>query len=159
MTIGAKEFWQTLGQRAVGVTIVTAQGSDGPAGFLGLSATHITANPPSMLVSIDNSTSALAAVLHRRHFAVNYLPAEAQSLADMFGGKTQAKGADRFDPVQWGALVSGAPVFKKALGVVDCTLVDTVRYESTTIALGRVVGLQHGEGKPLVFFRGQYLTL
>jgi flavin reductase (DIM6/NTAB) family NADH-FMN oxidoreductase RutF len=159
MTIGAKEFWQALGQRAVGVTIVTAQGSDGPAGFLGLSATHITANPPSMLVSIDGNTSALAAVLHGGHFAVNYIPADAQALADMFGGKTQAKGADRFDPSQWATLASGAPVFKKALGVIDCTLVDTVGYEHTTIALGRVVSLQHGEGKALVFFRGQYVTL
>jgi flavin reductase (DIM6/NTAB) family NADH-FMN oxidoreductase RutF len=63
----------TLGERAIGATIVTAQGADGPAGFLGLSATHVCADPPSMLVSIDRKTSALAAVLHGHHFAINYL--------------------------------------------------------------------------------------
>jgi hypothetical protein len=36
--IDAKTFWRTLGERAIGATIVTAQGADGPAGFLGLSA-------------------------------------------------------------------------------------------------------------------------
>jgi len=62
--IDAKTFWRTLGERAIGATIVTAQGADGPAGFLGLSATHVCADLPSMLVSIDRKTSALAAVLH-----------------------------------------------------------------------------------------------
>ena len=57
--IDAKTFWRTLGERAIGATIVTAQGADGPAGFLGLSATHVCADPPSMLVSIDRKTSAL----------------------------------------------------------------------------------------------------
>ena len=40
-TIDAKTFWRTLGERAIGATIVAAQGADGPAGFLGLSATHV----------------------------------------------------------------------------------------------------------------------
>ena len=72
--IDPKTFWRTLGQRAIGSTIVTARSSEGPAGFLGLSATHITADPPLMLVSIDKRTAALAAVLASRHFAVNFLP-------------------------------------------------------------------------------------
>ena len=76
--IDARTFWRTLGERAIGATIVTAQGADGPAGFLGLSATHVCADPPSMLVSIDRKTSALAAVLHGHHFAINYLGRDAR---------------------------------------------------------------------------------
>ena len=49
-TIDVKSFWQAIGQRAIGATIVTAAGSGGPAGLLGLSATHVTADPPTMLV-------------------------------------------------------------------------------------------------------------
>ncbi|HWK97012.1 MAG TPA: hypothetical protein VNR39_16475 [Pseudolabrys sp.] len=64
--IDSKRFWQTLGERATGVTIVTARGSAGPAGFLGLSASHVCADTPTMLLSIDDSTSALAAVLESR---------------------------------------------------------------------------------------------
>src|SRR5947199_10741765 len=90
--IDAKTFWRALGERAVGATIVTAQGADGPAGFLGLSATHICADPPSMLVSIDNKTAALGAVLQGRHFAINYLGRDGRALADMFAGKSAAKG-------------------------------------------------------------------
>ena len=105
--IDAKTFWRVLGQRAVGATIVTAQGADGPAGFLGLSATHICADPPSMLVSIDSKTAALGAVLHGRHFAINYLGRDARALADTFAGKSAAKGSARFEPGLWGTLTSG----------------------------------------------------
>lgn len=160
MTIDAKTFWRILGERATGVPIVTAQGSEGPAGFLGLSATHVTADPPTMLVSIDDRTSALAAVLHSRHFAINYLPANAQDIADAFSGKSTHKGAERFDPARWQTLATGAPVFKEAIGAVDCELVESVRYGSTTIAIGRVVdAVSKSTGKPLFYFRGKYLAL
>ena len=85
--IDAKAFWSAVGQRAMGVSVVTAKGPDGPAGFLGLSTAHVCANPPTMLVSIDKTTSALAAVLAGRHFAINYLAHDQQAIADMFGGK------------------------------------------------------------------------
>ena len=133
--IDAKVFWRVLGERAVGATIVTAQGADGPAGFLGLSATHVCADPPTMLVSIDRKTSALAAVLQARHFAINYLGRDSQAVADTFGGKTAAKGADRFEPGRWGTLSTGAPVFNDALGVLDCTLETTVEHFATTSPL------------------------
>jgi flavin reductase (DIM6/NTAB) family NADH-FMN oxidoreductase RutF len=156
--IDAKTFWQVLGQRPIGVSIVTARGPDGPAGFLALSASHVTADPPSMLVSIDDRTSALAAVLHGRHFAVNYLPADAKAVAEMFGGRTESKGADRFAPEEWESLESGAPVFKRAIAAIDCALANSFRYSSTTIAVGRVVAARSGGGTPLVFQRGQFST-
>src|SRR6202048_4968548 len=94
--IDPKTFWRTLGQRAIGSTIVTARSRAGAAGFLGLSAPHTPADPPLMLVSIDKRTAALAAVLASRHFAVNFLPHDARALAESFGGKGELKGAARF---------------------------------------------------------------
>ena len=157
--IDAKTFWQVLGQRPIGASIVTARGANGPAGFLALSASHVTADPPSMLVSIDDRTSALAAVLHGRHFAVNYLPADAKPLAEMFGGRTESKGADRFESGDWETLETGAPAFKRAVAVIDCALASTFRYASSTIAVGRVVAARSAGGSPLVFQRGQFSSL
>src|SRR5690606_9880227 len=45
-------FWKAVGVRAVGAAIVTAEAADGPRGFLALSATHLCASPPTMMVSI-----------------------------------------------------------------------------------------------------------
>jgi len=156
-TIDAGGFWQTLGSRATGVTIVTARSSAGPAGFLGLSATHVCADPPTMLVSIDDKTSALAAVLESGAFAINYLPAEARDVADLFGFKSAVKGADRFSAGRWGELTTGSPVLADALGAFDCKVEDTCRRGTTTIVIGRVVDLtSRRDGEPLIFFRGRY---
>jgi flavin reductase (DIM6/NTAB) family NADH-FMN oxidoreductase RutF len=101
--IDARTFWRMLGMRAVGVTVITAQGEDGPAGFLALSATHVTADPPSMLVSIDDRTAALKAVQHSGHFAINYLSAADQALADSFGGR------QIIDPTRSGRSIAPSP--------------------------------------------------
>ena len=153
----AKRFWRTLGERAIGVTVVTATGKDGPAGFLALSAAHVSADPPTMLVSIDRRTSAISAVLESRHFAVNILAREHEALSESFGGKSPEKHAQRFVPEEWTTLRTGAPILRAALGAFDCELEQVVERQGVIIALGRVVdGFASGEGKPLVYFRGQY---
>lgn len=157
--IDAKSFWQAIGQRAVGATIVTAAGSGGPAGLLGLSATHVTADPPTMLVSIDNKTSALASVIEAKHFAINYLPRDAEDIVELFSGKSPLKGADRFEAVRWGTLATGAPVYNGAVGVIDCTLDEVIERHGVAIVLGRVAGFKADpDTAPLVYFRGGYLT-
>jgi flavin reductase (DIM6/NTAB) family NADH-FMN oxidoreductase RutF len=158
-TIDAKTFWRALGQRAIGSTVVTARGEDGPAGFLGLSASHICADPPLMLASIDKRTSALAAVLSARHFAVNFLPSDAAEIADLFGGKGALKGAARFETARWQTLTTGAPVLATALGAMDCVLEEAIERHGVSIVIGRVVDTLIGSGRnPLIHFGGGYLT-
>jgi flavin reductase (DIM6/NTAB) family NADH-FMN oxidoreductase RutF len=157
--IDARTFWRTLGERATGMTIVTANGSDGPVGFLGLSATHVTAVPATLLVSIDRKTTALGAVMVSRHFAVNYLPANAQSVADAFSGKTGMSGSARFREGDWTTLVTGAPVFKAALGAFDCRVEDIIQRGDISIIIGTAIGaVSIGAGEPLVFFRGKSMA-
>jgi flavin reductase (DIM6/NTAB) family NADH-FMN oxidoreductase RutF len=154
--IDAKTFWRALAMRATGVVVATARGADGPAGFLALSATHVTADPPTMLVSIDKRTAALPAVLQAKHFALNFLPRADQALAEMFGGRGEARGAERFAPERWGTLVTGAPVLNDAVGAIDCALEETIERHGVVIAIGRVVEVVVREGEPLLFFRGAY---
>ncbi len=151
-------FWQAVGQRAVAATIVTARGSAGPAGFLGLSATHVCADPPTMLVSIDARTSALGAIRDSGHFAINYLPQGAENVVDLFSGKSDIKGPDRFDASSWSALATGAPVYKGAVGVMDCRLEETLERHNTILAIGQVIAIGGDtDAAPLVYFRGGYL--
>jgi flavin reductase (DIM6/NTAB) family NADH-FMN oxidoreductase RutF len=156
-TIDVKQFWQAIGQRATGSTIVTARSEDGPAGLLGLSATHLCADPPTMLVSVDRRTSALPTILKARHFALNYLSSARRALADIFGGKSDLRGADRFGTAPWGTLVTGAPILQDAVGVIDCELVETIERYNVVMILGRVVATSGDPNAvPLVHFRGGY---
>jgi flavin reductase (DIM6/NTAB) family NADH-FMN oxidoreductase RutF len=157
-TIDVKQFWQAIGQRATGSTIVTARSESGPAGLLGLSATHLCADPPTMMVSVDKRTSALPTILQARHFAINYLPSSQRELADIFGGKSDLKGADRFATAAWTSLATGAPVLQGAVGAIDCELVETIERHNVVLLLGRVVATcSDADAVPLVHFRGGYL--
>ncbi|MGA0541233.1 flavin reductase family protein [Neotabrizicola sp. VNH66] len=149
------KFWKTLGERPIGATLVTAQGPGGPVGFLGLSAAHVSANPPTMLVSIDRKSSSLPVVLESGHFAVNFLPEGQAALATMFGGK----GEKVFAEGEWDTLATGAPVFAAALGVFDCAVEKVVEHGDISIVIGTVKGVRaKGEGAPLVFHRGKFLS-
>jgi flavin reductase (DIM6/NTAB) family NADH-FMN oxidoreductase RutF len=157
--IDAKAFWTALGQRATGMTVVTADSDDGPTGFLGLSVAHVTASPPTMLVSVDRKTSALAGILSRRHFAVSFLPATAGRVADAFAGKAGLSGAARFTTGEWHVLSTGAPVYREALGVFDCTVDKIVQHGDISIIIGTVVAVaSRADGDPLIFFRGKSHT-
>ncbi|MGE0578337.1 MAG: flavin reductase family protein [Reyranella sp.] len=155
--IDAKSFWKAIGCRAIGVAIVTAKGTDGPAGFLALSATHLTASPPMMMVSIGLTTSALAAVRHGNHFAINYVPKGGDALVKEFGGSGSLKGADRFLPGAWTELKTGAPTLVDSVGVIDCRLDEMIERHGTIIALGRVVAYTSSMKDPLISFRGGYI--
>jgi len=157
--IDNKAFWTALGQRAIGMTVVTADSDEGPTGLLGLSAAHVTASPPTMVVSVDHKTSALAGIVSRQHFAVNFLPADAAKVADAFGGRAGISGAARFAVGDWDTLATGAPVYREALGVFDCTVDEVLQRGGVAIIIGKVVAVAwRMDGEPLVFFRGKNHT-
>ena len=154
--VDIKTFWRTLSERVTGVTIVTACDEFGPAGFLALSAAHVTASPPTILVSADKKTSALATILSSRHFAVNYLPAGTDAVADAFSGKGGLSGSQRFVEGQWDTLTTGAPVFTEALGAFDCVVDEVIQRGDVSIVIGRAVATRIDSSRPpLVFFRGK----
>lgn len=153
----AKQFWQVLGTRATGMTIVTTRGAGGPAGFVGLSAAHVSAQPPTMLVSLDRGTTALGPLRESGVFAINHLAADQQAVADAFA-RRGTEMAERFAAGEWQALRTGAPVLLDALGAFDCAVEDVVEREATVIVIGRVVAFAVGpERAPLIFFKGAYL--
>jgi len=155
--IDGKTFWKAIGCRAIGVAIVTARGTEGPAGFLALSATHLSASPPMMMVSIGLTTSALGAVRQGNHFAINYVPKGSEALVKEFGGGGTLKGADRFLPGAWTTLKSGAPALVDSVGVIDCQLDELIERHGAVIALGKVVAYSAGTPDPMISFRGGYL--
>jgi flavin reductase (DIM6/NTAB) family NADH-FMN oxidoreductase RutF len=150
-------FWRALGARAIGAAVVAARDASGPAGFLALSATHLSASPPMLLISIGIKTSALSTIRNARHFSINYLAESDAGLADSFGGKGSLKGADRFEPARWGSLATGAPVLHGAVGSLDCELEETIERHGAVIALGRLVAysLAGIDSAPLISFAGQ----
>jgi len=154
--IDAGTFWKTLGQRAIGVTVVTSADANGPRGLLALSASHVSADPPRLLVSVDRKTSALETIRASGAFAVNFLPDSAADLSKAFGGGSGASGAERFAGAAWTKLQTGSPVLADALGAFDCRVEQLVELDDTVVVIGRVVdAAARTDGSPLVFYRGK----
>lgn len=129
-------FWKMLSRRPVSVPIVAAEDDTGPAGLLALSVSHVSAEPPTMSVAIGKSTRALATIVRSGCFAISYLPRDASETAEIFGGRRQIEGAARFEHGAWARLVTGAPVFRRAILALDCRLEATFEFHETVIACG-----------------------
>lgn len=154
--IGVNLFWQAIGCRAVGAAIVTTSDDGLPHGFLALSATHLAALPPTIMVSIDQRTAACAHVLASRCFAVNYLSQGQASLYERFIAWDGLTGPKRFSGVEWETGLSGAPLLQGVTGVLDCRLDEHIERHGTTIAIGTLVDFRNfRERQPLVHFQGK----
>ncbi|MER2633658.1 MAG: flavin reductase family protein, partial [Rhizobiaceae bacterium] len=111
-------FWDVLGERPIGFTLVTAMG-DEPVGFVGLSVAHVSAEPPLLSVALDARNKALERIERSGAFAINFLSAANEPVARAFL-KKGASAAERFPPATWTTLVTGSPVLPDASGVFDC---------------------------------------
>jgi flavin reductase (DIM6/NTAB) family NADH-FMN oxidoreductase RutF len=156
--IDVRTFWQAVGLRAVGTAIVTAEAKEGPRGFLALSATHLCADPPMLMVSVDKKTSAFQTMVEGGHFAINYLSTDQADLAGPFGGKGDLKGADRFQLGSWTKLATGAPILEGAAGAIDCKIEEIIERFGTAIVIGRVMDFASApDVTPLISYRGKTL--
>jgi flavin reductase (DIM6/NTAB) family NADH-FMN oxidoreductase RutF len=54
---------------------------------------------------------------------------------------------------------TGAPVIDGALAVIECLVHSAHEAGDHTIFIGNVQHVEHGQGKPLLFFRGNYASL
>lgn len=155
--LSAGEFWKLIGARPVAVPVVAARGEGGPAGLLALSATHVSAEPPMMLVAVGASTSALPTIKAAGAFSINYLSEEAAETAEIFGGRRELRGADRFEAGKWSVLETGAPTFLAAYLVMDCVVEGVFDCRGTDLIVGRIVAHRTDDaGRPLLSYRGRY---
>ncbi|MBY8977151.1 flavin reductase [Rhodobacteraceae bacterium NNCM2] len=149
------DFWRALGMRATGVTIITTKGAKGPAGFMALSATHLSAAPPLMTISVSASTSALPVLLESGAFAINYLSEGGREIHDRFTARDAPRGSARFEGLAWSELKTGAPVFDAVTGALDCRVEEVIERHGTSLVIGRIVGkMTRPEARPLVHFAG-----
>lgn len=157
--IDPRTFWGAIGCRAAGVAIVTVEGSEGPAGFLALSATHLTASPPTVTVSLDKKTSAGPDLLARKAFAINFLAAEGQDIFERFTMRDGPKGAARFEGLVLSKLATGAPILPDITGVLDCRLEEVIERYGTYLIIGQIIAFENfKERRPLVHYQGQVLA-
>jgi len=149
-------FWKAIGCRSIGTAVVTTATPHGVVGFLALSATHLCANPPTMLVSLDAGTSAGESLLESGTFCINYLSRDQKFLADRFVDRSGPKGADRFRDIPAHTMTTGAPALSGCVGNLDCAVEEIITRHETRIILGRLIDARADYTlEPLISFAGK----
>ncbi len=135
------------------VSIVTVGEGAQRTGLTVSSLTSFSVDPPTLLICVNRSSSARAALLAHGAFGVNVLTAHQQGLAEAFAGMDGRQGADRFDGGAWTTLETGAPILAGALAAFDCRLEEVIERHSHMIVLGRVVATRvEDDATPLLYW-------
>ena len=149
------QFRQLCGHFATGVVIITATGKDGaPAGMTANSFASVSLAPPLISINVDHAADMHAVLLGADGFALNVLESGQEALSRRFAGNE----AGRFDGVGYRVDDRGFVLLDGALATIAC--VPHARFEAGdhSIFIGRVTGGGVGPGRPLLYYRGGYMT-
>jgi flavin reductase (DIM6/NTAB) family NADH-FMN oxidoreductase RutF len=141
------EFTSAMSTLASGVVLVTCRVAGRPQGTTTTTFGPVSADPPTVLVSLGSKATSVDAIKATRRFAINVL-------------------ADGQDRVARRGAAPGAPMFiddlvvPGALAHLECELAESVEIADHTILLGRVLtaSVLH-EGEALVYHRRNYRTV
>ena len=149
MSAPGELFHEAMATLASGVAVITARRRDGhPCGLAATSVASYSANPPSLLASIDHASRCHGALSECERFGIHILRTEDESLARTFAGR----GHDKFAGLAWG-WDSDVPRLEGPLAYLRCRRAESFTRYDHTILIGDVEGGSVGAGEPLVYAR------
>lgn len=138
-----------------GVAVVCALDSGGrPHGMTCTSLCSVTADPPTLLVSLHVHSGTYQAVRDSNCFTLNLLHARGRRAAELFASAAP----DRFRRVVWRrSEVVGAPrLVDDAFALAECRVSEVFPAGDHMLVLGEVVGTVHGGAEPLLYGLRQF---
>lgn len=145
-------FRVVMGHFATGVTVVTALEDREPVGFTCQSFTSLSLAPPLVALAPAKSSTSWPKIANAGAFCVNVLADGQEAICRNFA----VSGGNKFVGVDWHSGVTGAPIIEGCLAWVECELGIIHDAGDHELVTGRVVSLSCREGRPLLFFRGDF---
>jgi len=160
MAILPDDFRRTLGHFATGVTVVTVATPEG--GVHGMTANAFSAvslTPPLVLVCVGLNARTHNLLPQRARFGVAVLREDQEAVARYFATTEQKQDAAERLGVRFTITPQGAPLLEGALAQMECSLAASHLAGDHTIFIGQVEQANFSEGRPLLFYRGQFCGL
>lgn len=155
MAIDFKEFRNTLGHFATGVTVISVNNEGQTHGMTANAFSSVSLDPPLILVCVDHRANSLEFIKKSGYFGVNILKDEQEGISRKFAHqKLDAEPEFSFRQPE-----VGAPLLNGALANLNCKVDQAIEAGDHTIFIGEVLDIHTEEGKPLCFFKGQYTEL
>ncbi|MGA1828265.1 flavin reductase family protein [Microbacterium sp.] len=157
-TLDARQFRDTLGHYAAGITIVSGHEGGEPIGFTCQSFYSVSIEPPLVSFSVMKDSTTYPRIAADGKFAVNVLARDQLHISNQFA----RKGTDKWVGIQWLPAESGNPIIADTLMWVDCEIWSEYEAGDHLIVIGRVVAMSSPEwhrDEPLLYFKGAYRHL
>jgi 3-hydroxy-9,10-secoandrosta-1,3,5(10)-triene-9,17-dione monooxygenase reductase component len=154
MRIEPAAFRRVLGHLPTGVTVITADHSDGPVGMACNSVTSVSLQPPLISFCPARTSETWPALRAAGRFCVNVMADHHEQATRAFARKD----VDRFAGVSHHSRIGG-PALDDAVAWLDCEIHAEHDAGDHMIVVARVVAMEARNGaEPLMFFRGTYGT-
>jgi 3-hydroxy-9,10-secoandrosta-1,3,5(10)-triene-9,17-dione monooxygenase reductase component len=152
--LDSTHFREVLGHLPTGVTVITANGRQGPVGMAANSVTSLSLEPALILFCPARSSTTWPLLREAKRWCVNVMAGHHEELTRQFAIKDH----DRFAGVRYSDRPFG-PGLDDAVAWIECELYEEHDGGDHTIVVSRVVAIEAAaEVQPLVFFRGSYGT-
>ncbi|WP_250481736.1 flavin reductase family protein [Caballeronia sp. NCTM5] len=141
---------------ASGVALITTAVDGERAGLVATAVSSVSADPPTLLICINQSASAHKTISASGVVCVNLLSTADQDLVDAFCRPTRR--SERFMTGDWVTLDTGAPMLASSLAAFSCHVCKEVTHGSHTIFLCEVLNVYNAEPPfdPLVYLNQSY---
>ena len=157
-TVPAALYRDGMARLGAAVNIVTSDGPAGRAGFTATAVCSVTDTPATLIVCINQLSSAFHAVTANGVVAVNVLSSSQQPLADRFGGRTPMD--ERFAGATWQSGATGAPFLVDAAAVFECRITGRAEVGSHHVLFCAVMAVHLSEQSTgLAYFARGYHPL
>lgn len=155
-----REAFTSAMRKAVSTVCVVA--TAGPAGRYGVTVsamTSVTADPPSVLICINQGNFVIPAVIKNGCFSVNFLHEGQEDISEVFAGRRPAPTEDRFSCAHWENLCTGSPGLVGAAATFDCALAEQIEFGSHILFIGSVIEVRANDAPTLVYHDRNYRKL
>ena len=154
----SRSFRQVMGCFATGITVVTAEDSDGKAlGITINSLTSVSLEPPLILFCLDRRAHIFPIFKKLEHFAVNILSNSQEDISQHFADYRHHPRPEKL----WDKPQNECPILRQTLGWMICRKTKVYKSGDHDIILGEVVKLHLSKKdlKPLLYFRSRYRSI
>ncbi len=158
MAVTPEAFKRALQHWASGVAVVTSKSEEfGVRGMTVTAFSSVSAQPPLILVCLNQSADTGENIDQNQHFAVNILDVNQQDVSNNFSGGSSQE--DRFANAKWHEGATGVPILDDSIVSLECKVKEKVRAGSHWILIGEVEAATCRPGEPLLYFRSAYRKL
>ncbi len=154
--VNAAAFKAAMRHLASGVAVVTSRDGDVLNGMTATAVCSVSADPPRVLVVVNQQNASHGIITRGAAFAINLLTEHQEALA----GRFAQRGGEPFKDVgHVPGNATGCALLLGALAILECRLAESHDAGTHTIFIGDVIAAHAQTGGPLIYFDGQFRRL